>query len=166
MGGCCCYVTAAADEEGEDRNASHVPPLRQSSRESTETASTTVSLKSFVLSDHKLDLPLPPAPSAVDSPVLRSHSSRSLECCICLDAVTIDTKAILSPCSHSEFHESCVSSWMQRVKPLCPLCDHRVDSVIYALDGCGGSRIKPAVQRQTSSDLARDLLIAHQFAFQ
>ena len=87
---------------------------------------------------------------------------RSVECCICLEPVTRATKAILNPCVHSDFHEACITSWVQQ-KKTCPLCDKEIDSMIYEIGAQGrGYKTKRITKRQ---DTQSDQEFAHQLFY-
>ena len=83
----------------------------------------------------KTKKPQPEKSCYKDKSVSSSGSKKSLggvECCICFEKLTRSNKAILNPCLHSDFHETCITQWLSK-KNECPFCGNVVCSILYNL---------------------------------
>ena len=159
MGGCCCKSTDdASEDDSEDagsrvnsRTALHSMVDLEREADCERTADAT-----------SVDAAIVTGSSALATPVSACSRQPSLdkqqtsECCICLSSVSLDTKAILVPCIHSDFHDDCVKPWLRR-KATCPLCEQTVDGVIYDL----GRRPEDGSATTTSRTATRTA--AHQY---
>lgn len=96
---------------------------------------------------------------AIDETFVKGkNSSQPHECCICLELL-VRKEAILNPCVHNEFHESCITSWLKQ-KNVCPLCDQRIEAIIFHDNESNGYRIS----RRPSQAAEKQIRLDAEFA--
>ena len=104
-----------------------------------------------------------------DKSLFSSSSNKScegVECCICYEKLTKGNKAILNPCLHSDFHETCITQWLSK-KNECPFCGNVVCSILYNLKRRGRNsyqeKFVPLPFDQSLNQDIQDLLIYEAF---